>query len=493
LPFDSFFYFRYLCFTTFRQSSRKVNGKVEIVVPDMQRRSVLNGAALLAALALPKGLLYPSRAVWGVILALILAAASTSAEVVPPTPGEVRLEQLVEANIVAVHAYQKLLARKQGNIDFTCWPAQAPSDAELRALLAHQTSLLAVPVSTVKAWAQGGISSFDSPTDLDPLLAAKFTLSPALPVNVFTRYLQKKAPSQPSSHIRSVANLYQTVLEVERDGDLLQDLYAFYIGLGLPVYVGQFGLPGSDEDFLTAGRELERPSCSSPVGLSAGEWQIAGRKIWNWGEKNLHIRDAKVLANELLTEPDVAPLIPRMKAMPAERVAIIGHSYTMDLHWSSPSAFVPIVTAMFARNNPKVEFQQFQAGGLTSTRAYKRFYQDSLAWKPALVLLVVANRTDEDRSDLHKMAEGFKAAGARVLMFDNIFNNDDSDAVSLQANLAAARAAGIEIVEVSSILESSPDRERFSCLDHIHMTEPYHRLMAKQWLKALLDASTAPR
>jgi len=30
----------------------------------------------------------------------------------------------------------------------------------------------------------------------------------------------------------------------------------------------------------------------------------------------------------------------------------------------------------------------------------------------------------------------------------------------------------------------------FSCLDHIHMTEPYHGLMAKQWLKALLDAST---
>jgi hypothetical protein len=25
------------------------------------------------------------------------------------------------------------------------------------------------------------------------------------------------------------------------------------------------------------------------------------------------------------------------------------------------------------------------------------------------------------------------------------------------------------------------------CLDHIHMTESYHRLMAKQWLKALLE------
>jgi hypothetical protein len=56
----------------------------------------------------------------------------------------------------------------------------------------------------------------------------------------------------------------------------------------------------------------------------------------NWGEKNLHIRDAKVLADELLADPDVVPLIPEMKALPAEKVAIIGYSYTMDLHWSSP-------------------------------------------------------------------------------------------------------------------------------------------------------------
>jgi hypothetical protein len=437
-------------------------------------------------------LVHTSRVVW-VILALTCAPAGARGELAPPHPGEARLEQLVEANIIAVHAYQLLLARKQGDIDFTCWPAQAPSDAELQALVAHQTSLLAVPVASVKAWAQGQTSSFDPSIDLDPLLAAKFVMSRTLPVNVFTEYLLKKAPSQPRSHIRSVANLYQTVLEVERDGDRLQDLFAFYIGLGLPVYLGQFGLLGTDADFLAAGRELEGPSCSSPVGLSAGEWQIAGRKIWNWGEKNLHIRDAGVLANELLTEPDVVPLIPGMKVLPAERVAIIGHSYTMDLHWSSPSAFVPIVTAMFSRENPKIEFRQFQAGGLTSARAYKRFYEDALAWKPSIVLLVLANRTDEDRADLRKMADGLMKAGARVLMFDNLLDPDDSHAERVQANLAAARDAGIEIIKVSSILNSSPERERFSCLDHIHMTEPYHRLLAKQWLKALLDSANRRR
>jgi len=430
--------------------------------------------------------------IYAIIFSLILSSGYARAEATA-APGEARLEQLVEANIVAVHAYQMLLARKQGNIDFNCWGAQSASDLELEALVAHQTSLLAAPIGTIKAWAQGQTSSFDPLIDLEPLLAANLPMKSALPVNVLTSYLQKKASSQPRSHIRSVANLYQTVLEVERDGDRLQDLFAFYIGLGLPVYVGQFGLPGTDADFLAAGRVLEGPSCSSPVGLSAGEWQIAGRKIWNWGEKQLHIRDARVLANELLAEPDLVPLIPKMRMLPAERVAIIGHSFTMDLHWSSPSAFVPIVTVMFAKETRRVEFRQFQAGGLTSSRAYKRFYEDALAWKPSIVLLVLANRTDEDRADMRRMAEGFRAIAARVLMFDNLLDPDDSHAERLQTNLAAARDAGIEIIEVSSILESSPDRERFSCLDHIHMTEPYHRLMAKQWLRALLDASDALR
>jgi hypothetical protein len=309
-----------------------------------------------------------------------------------------------------------------------------------------------------------------------------------LPVSVFTAYLTEHAHGRPRGQVHAVANLYQTVLEVERDGDRLQELFRFYIGLGLPVYVGQFGLPGGDDDLLAVGRSLEGRSCASPVGLTAAEWQIAGRKIWNWGEKNQHIRDASVLAKELLAEPDVAALVPRMKAMPAQRVAVIGHSFTMDLHWSSPSAFVPIVTAMFARENPKVEFRQFQGGGLTSSRAYKNFYADALAWKPDAVLLVVLNRTDQDLADLRTMGQGFIAAGARVFVFDDVHDPDAADPAKQRQEWAAARESGIAVVEVSTVLAASPDRARFFCLDKVHMTEPYHRLMAKEWLKLLVGA-----
>ena len=403
----------------------------------------------------------------------------------PPTQlKQARLEQLVEANIVAVDAYQMLLARKQQNMDPTCWPATA-QDPDLEALVAHQTSLLSFP-SDVKAWASGKTSTFDPGKDLQPLLHAKLSMPANLPVNVFTTYLRAQAPKHPAAEIRSIANLYQTVLEVERDGDRLQDLYTFYIALGLPVYVGQFGLPGSDEGLLRVGQQLAGKSCASPVGTSAAEWQIAGRKIWNWGEKNLHIRDANVVAKELLAEPDVKQLKAKMKALPAQRIAIIGHSYTMNLHWSSPSAFVPIVTAMFARENPNVQFRQFEAGGLTSSRALRNFYQDALAWHPDTLLFVLANRSDEDLNSLRTMAQGFIAAGTRVVMFDDVHDPDSADPDKLKKESDAAREAGVEVVKVSPILAAAPDKSRFLCLDHIHMTEPYHRLMAKQWIKVIV-------
>src|SRR4029077_7738943 len=131
-----------------------------------------------------------------------------------------------------------------------------------------------------KAWAEGRASTFDPAKDLQPLLGAGLVLAPSLPVNVYTAYLQGAAPVRPRADLRAIANLYQTVLEVERDGDLLQDLYRFDIALGLPVYVGQVGLPGSDADLLAVGGQLEGRSCASPVVLTAAEWQIAGRKIW---------------------------------------------------------------------------------------------------------------------------------------------------------------------------------------------------------------------
>ena len=409
-----------------------------------------------------------------------LAAPSAYKQTTPS-----RRAQLVEANIIAVHAYQIILARKAGNTSSVCYPETAPDTVILQDIVDHQQSLLAQPTEQVARWADSMQSSFDPARDLQPLLDAKLTLSLDLPVNVFTRYLEAEAQGQPEEKIRSVTNLYQTVLELERDGDLLQDLYRFYVALKLPVYVGQLGLPGSDADFLAAAQKLAGKSCASPVDLSVPAWQIAGRKIWNWREKDLHIRDANTIAKELLADPQIAKLIPAMKALPTERIVILGHSFTMDQHWASPSAFVPIVTAMFALENPRVQFWQGSAGGQTYSRAYRSYYATALASKPTVVLLVLTNRTSADVEALKTMAAGFRASGARVLMFDDV-EDSHTDETRPQQTALIAKSAGVEIIPAQAILDAAPNHDSFPCMDGIHKKESYHRLMAVLWLKAIL-------
>jgi hypothetical protein len=415
---------------------------------------------------------------WLALLALLAA----------PQPS--RLEQLVEANVLGTHAFQVALAQKEKRGDSSCYSPGPLGDPQLAALEAHQAALMKADVSAVRAWAEGKPSTFDPKTDLEPLLASGLRLCDTLPVEVFTRWLADRT-KVPAVDVRAIASLFQTNLEVERDGDRLQELFAFYAGVGLPVYLGQLGLPGTDEAFLAMGRDLEGRSCPSPVGTAAADWQIAGRKNWNWGEKNLGIRDDKVLAKELLEEPEVKALIPRIRALPAQRIAVIGHSFTMQLHWSTPGAFVPVVTAIFARENPKVELRQFEGGGLTSTRALTRFYADVLAWKPQQVLLVVINRTDEDLESFRRLGRGFAEAGTRVLTFDDVHDPKGTTPGLRDRELAIARETGMIVIEVSPLLAASPDRDRFLCLDGIHMTEPYHRLMAKQWLAFLVGARGA--
>jgi len=421
------------------------------------------------------------------MLAAFIALQSIQPQRAAPTdPSQTRLAQLVEANIIAVHAFQVSLAKSSGKGQ-ACFSPGTLSDAALNALSEHQAKLLASDPKQLQLWVQGGKSTFDPAADLEPILSSGLKIPDNAPVNIFTKYLRQNTKTS-EVKIRTIANLYQTVLEVERDGDRLQEEYAFYIGLGLPVYVGQLNLPGTDADLLAVGRKLEGQSCEAPVGTSAAEWQIAGRKIWNWGEKNLHIRDERVLAAELLQEPDVKRLEPGLRALPAQKIAVVGHSFTMGLHWSSPSSFVPVVIDVLRRENPKVEFKQYAAGGLTASRAQKRFYQDVLAWKPDKVLFVVMTRTDEDYEALKQMGQSLRAAGIKAYMFDEVHDPAAVTPGTVERARKTAEDAGIEVIEVGGILSNSPERSKFICLDGIHMTEPYHRLMAKEWLKYLAGA-----
>jgi hypothetical protein len=473
--------------------------------------------------------LWSFRKVLSIVGLSLLASFWLEAQAGVPAPSiPARLSQWVEANILAVHAYQVGLVKTTGKGDPACYGSCGSDEAALNRVVDHQASLLGTDLDVLKAWAQGAELSpnprrvpeprlgsrlwavpFNPALDLEPVLNSGLKVPEQALVNRFTRYLAGQVQA-PDYQIRAIANLYQIVLEVERDGNILQKVMDSYIALGLPVYVGQLGLPGSDEALLEAGRQLASQSCPSPFDTAPAAWQIAGRKIWNWGEKKLHLRDEKVLARELLAEREIQPLIPLMKTLPPQKIAVIGHSFTMGAHWSSPSSFVPIVAAMFAMENPAILFRQYQAGGLTASRALRdlsppavkdnpvrtrfpqpplqTFFDQAVAWKPDQVLLVVAVRREEDLAAVTQMGEGFARAGIQSFIFDDIGDPSSQNPAMLQQYNQAALSAGFSLLEVKAILEAAPERFQFRCLDGIHMTEPYHRLMAKEWLKFLLGA-----
>jgi hypothetical protein len=83
------------------------------------------------------------------------------------------------------------------------------------------------------------------------------------------------------------------------------------------------------------------------------------------------------------------------------------------------------------------------------------------------------------------MGEGFRAHGIKTYMFDEVHDPEAVTPGTVERARKAAQESGIKVIEVGEILAKSPDRAKFICLDGIHMTEPYHRLMAKEWLKYL--------
>jgi hypothetical protein len=402
------------------------------------------------------------------------------------TTNQDRWTDLIEANIAAVHAFEVMRAAKSGKSYSSYWAADA---ANLPAMVAHQQSLFATDAEDIKAWLAGKPSAFDRAKDLDPLLAAKLPLADSLPVNVFTRYLHAHTKAS-APQARALANLYQIVLEIDRDGNVFQQLQKFYIDLNLPVYAGQFGLGNSDAQLLEMGKQLETQTCPSPFATDAAAWQITGKKIWIWGERHLHIRDAHVLAAEMMQEADIRELLPKVRAMTPRKIAIIGHSFTMPINWSTPTSFSQIVITIFGQVNPAVEFRHWQRGGMNALEAKEFFCAEAVAWKPDLAFTFVVASTPEELAALSDMNNALAAVGAKLFLFPH---NGPAPYNNVQALRRYAAQHGLRLADFDDVVQAAPDKSEFLSLDKIHMTEPYHRLMAREFLRFLANDVVAQK
>src|SRR5665213_4306621 len=113
-----------------------IRGRIENIIP----AGKIHG---LKTLALQK-----RSAVFALVCLVIVCSvgakslhAFASSEALSPS----RRAQLVEANIIAVHAYQIILARQSNTGSAGCYPRTSPDTATLQDLVKHQQSLLAEP------------------------------------------------------------------------------------------------------------------------------------------------------------------------------------------------------------------------------------------------------------------------------------------------------------------------------------------------------------
>lgn len=424
-------------------------------------------------------------------IAILILAVRLSAVALHAEPAKMmkasRLEALVDANIKATQAFESLDAKKLGDeVRLKYWNVGGLSDAALNRLIELQKEMMAQPIESIVAWARGEQSSFDEAKYIRGIVDSKLLVSdPKLPVNVWIKWFREKEPNTSLLRAKSLASLQQMMGDTYRDGDLLQDLFRVYVKLGLPVHFGQIGITATtDADFMTFAKELSPRMGPSPYDESPFMLKMSFRKMYNWGRRYTGERDKFTMARQLMADPRMKAAILKAGMLKPEKVAIIGHSYTMEVNWSTPGTFVAVVTEMMKKANPLIEFKYFQQGGMDAVTAQKRFYDEALAWRPDSVLFVVMNDGQPNRLALKAMVDGFSGAGAKCVMFDCLW-----PAVwDPQSKKADPLLAGINLIEVQKLLMASPEKEQFMCLDGTHMMEAWHMLMAREWFKYLAGA-----
>lgn len=424
------------------------------------------------------------------------------------------IEKIVEACVVGTHAHQVMLALKAKKGDPQCLGTQGLSEARLAELVELHMDLIAEPPRPhSRGKAREGLEPVIvcealSAEERDALVAERLSAAEAildaglalcekLPVNVFTRRLEERCSQPgaagPQADRRAVANLYQMVFEIDRDGTTVQEMFRFYIGLGLAVHLGQLGLPSDDATLLATGKELAPRTCACPFDTDAKAWQMVGRKVEMWGEKKRGVVTAADYAREVLARPDIKPHVQKIRALKLRKIAVLGHSFSINMHFSTHASFTGTVEAAFRLEGLKVEMPWWGEGGMTAVRAREAYFEQVLAAKPDAVMFVVRLEGDDNRAAIADMARRCRDAGVRAWTMDRLFPagtypwaGDDPELLK-----AVAKPSGLAVIEVGRLIDEHPSRGEFFSLDGLHMTGVYHKFLAAELLKFIVGARKA--
>lgn len=405
-----------------------------------------------------------------------------------------RRAQIVDACISGAHARQVCMQLEQKKGDARAFSAQGVDLGTLQAAGRAYGKLLATDVDQIAQWIKGGESSFKPETDLEPLLNLGLDLAETLPVVVAAEYFATQTPS-PAGRLRAkaLAGLVQLPLDVSQSDTLLDRQMRLLHGIGLLTAPTDLGIPDHDNALEAVALSCAVQCSEVPFGTKpkdwppARAWTIALRRVQNFA---LHHRGAaRDYAAELLQQDDLRALLPRIRAMPTTHLVVLGHSDILPDEWGSPAKLQEIVAAVFEKECP---------GKVTVTSIGK--YAASVCWIPEWMPKALASKPDgvlivacywDENSDvaaLRKITQQCKQAGVRTVTFDHWhYELDDHKQGLIQRLHALKREEGMDLIETLAVLKAHPTRAAFVSNDGIHAGAPYHKVIAAELVKYLVN------
>jgi hypothetical protein len=345
-------------------------------------------------------------------------------------------------------------------------------------LFADFQKLVAIAPRKIADWVEGQENP-EIAALVKELIADPIPDSEKLPVNVMIAYMKRRLTGPEDFFVRAVANLVQLCLEVDHDGTLLQDLFRIYIALG----VKQVYLPTTDDEQIAAGKELAPLCAKCPYETDPAAFHAIIKKIVQWTTKNSGQRDRFVLAREMLNEPEIKALIPKLKALSPRRVAFLGHSMMMSLHWSTYGSWTDVASETVKLVNPKFEHRPFQSGGLTASRAVQLHLANVLEYKPTETWIEVAMTRPEDAPALDKIAAEIRKTGSALYIVDDVRPWSELDPQAAQTFKEVCQKHGGKLMQWHALGRKQPGYERWQALDVIHMVTEGHLFYARETLK----------
>ncbi|HYF51003.1 MAG TPA: SGNH/GDSL hydrolase family protein [Planctomycetota bacterium] len=398
-----------------------------------------------------------------------------------------RLVALATAAMHGVH-FGQVLKHETGKDrgDEALFSRGSLSVDQLKELFESFKKLITFKPEAIVAWSRGNESgdSAEITRLVEHLRSKPIPADERLPVNAMVACMRRRLTGPEEFFVRAVASLVQLCLQMEHDGGLLQDLIRVYVALGIK----QLSLPLDEEGQRALGKEL------APIFAKSPFWEGANvndpvyvysviRKLNVWIDKTCGRRDRYVLGKELLEDPEIKPLLPKLKQLSPRRVAFLGHSMMMSLHWTTFGSWCDLAGEVVKNVNPGFEYRDFQSGGLTATRAIKEHLTPLLEWRPHETYLLMFIGAPGEPEAYEQIMQKLRTINTKIYIVDDVRYWLEIPREVYDTFREMSRKYGATILDYAARGKSAPGHEKFEALDVIHMNTEGHIFYCKETLK----------